>query len=80
MTDQKSDSPSGETVDLHHALRQIQTTPSLEALNGLKTALLGKKGALSQGMAHLAQLSPQERKDKGGELNQLNSIRLWINT
>jgi phenylalanyl-tRNA synthetase alpha chain len=71
MTHQKSDSPPGETVDLHQALLQIQSSSSLEALNGLKSALLGKKGALSQGMARLAQLSPQERKDKGGELNHL---------
>lgn len=53
------------------ALESIASAASLEVLDGLRVSLLGKKGSISALMQTLGGLSPEERKSKGAEFNQL---------
>ena len=49
----------------------IDTLPTLAALDERRVALLGKKGVVSEAMKTLGALSPEERKARGQELNAL---------
>jgi phenylalanyl-tRNA synthetase alpha chain len=58
-------------MDLDQALSEITAAPSLEALQTLKVQYLGKNGLVTQEMKTLGQLSPEERKEKGRQLNEV---------
>lgn len=51
-------------------IQKIQTAPSLEALEGLRLEILGKKGSLTLMMQSLGTLSGEERKEQGKILNE----------
>ena len=53
------------------ALAAIQGAASLEALDAVRVAELGKKGRVSGLMGTLGAMSPEERKEKGPALNAL---------
>jgi len=57
-------------MDTDAALRQIEAAQSLEALQSLKVQYLGKNGLLTQQMKTLGSLSPEERKERGRQLNE----------
>lgn len=48
---------------------QIKTSQTLEQLEGLRVALLGKSGLLTGELKKLGTLSPEERKTQGAALN-----------
>ncbi|MHA1550111.1 MAG: phenylalanine--tRNA ligase subunit alpha [Alphaproteobacteria bacterium] len=50
-------------------ITQIQNVKTLNALDEIRVALLGKKGELTQKMKTLGGLDPEERKKVGQELN-----------
>ena len=52
-------------------LSQIAGAPDGAALEQIRVAALGKKGAISELMRGLGQMSPEERKDAGPALNRL---------
>ena len=54
---------------LDEALKNIESSPSLEALEEIRLAWLGKKGLLTEEMKKLGALSPEERKERGAFLN-----------
>ena len=51
------------------ALNSIAAAADLEALEGLRVSLLGKKGSISLLMKSLGEMSPEERKTAGQQLN-----------
>lgn len=51
------------------ALSEIQQADSVELLEQLRVAYLGKTGEISQQMKGLGKLEPEERKTRGQELN-----------
>jgi len=51
--------------------RDIQQASSLEALEALRVALLGKNGALTLALKQLGSLDAAQRKSRGAELNRL---------
>ena len=51
------------------ALNSIAAAAGLEALEGLRVSLLGKKGSISLLMKSLGEMSPEERKTAGQQLN-----------
>ncbi|MEZ4605496.1 MAG: phenylalanine--tRNA ligase subunit alpha [Deinococcales bacterium] len=53
------------------ALTEIGASESLAALQDLKVKYLGKKGLVTEQLKGLGQLSPEERKSKGQEINAL---------
>jgi phenylalanyl-tRNA synthetase alpha chain len=57
-------------MDTDSALRQIEAAGSLEALQSLKVQYLGKNGLLTQQMKTLASLAPEERRERGRQLNE----------
>ncbi|RIH82458.1 Phenylalanine--tRNA ligase alpha subunit [Calidithermus terrae] len=57
-------------MDTDAALRQIEAAQGLEALQSLKVQYLGKNGLLTQQMKTLGSLSPEERKERGRQLNE----------
>ena len=52
-------------------LAAISGAPDEAALEGVRVAALGKKGAISALLATLGKLSPDERKTRGAEINAL---------
>lgn len=59
-----------QAIDWQDHLSQIQSAPAAE-LDSLELALLGRKqGAITNAMKELGALSPEEKKEKGRELNQ----------
>lgn len=60
-------------MDTDAALKQIEAAQSLEALQSLKVQYLGKNGLLTQQMKTLGSLSPEERKERGRQLNEAKS-------
>jgi phenylalanyl-tRNA synthetase alpha chain len=55
------------------ALADIANTDSLQALQDVRVAYLGKKGALTQQLKTLGGLPPQERRSAGQAINALKS-------
>ena len=51
------------------ALNSIAAAGDLETLEGLRVSLLGKKGSISLLMKSLGEMSPEERKTAGQQLN-----------
>lgn len=56
-------------MDIGNALGEIAASPELGQLQELKVKYLGKNGLLTQQMKGLGNLSPEERKERGKELN-----------
>lgn len=54
-------------------LEQIGAADTLESLEAVRVAALGKKGEVSQHMRALGRMSPEERKTAGPALNALKS-------
>jgi phenylalanyl-tRNA synthetase alpha chain len=54
-------------------ISRIQETKSLKELDDVRIALLGKNGELTQALKNLGTLSPEEKKEKGQELNRLKN-------
>ena len=52
------------------SLRDIEAAASLEALDAVRVALLGKNGAVTAALKALGQLSGEERKARGAEVNR----------
>src|SRR3954468_21253581 len=50
---------------------QVQGAPDLSALEALRVAALGKQGSVSALLKTLGSMSPEERKEKGPEINGL---------
>lgn len=57
-------------MDVDSALRQIEAAGSLEDLQSLKVHYLGKNGLLTQQMKTLGSLTPEERRERGRQLNE----------
>ena len=61
--------------DLHQleqdTLQQIAAAPDEAALEAVRLAALGKKGAISALLATLGKMSPEERKTEGAKINAL---------
>ncbi|KFN44953.1 phenylalanine--tRNA ligase subunit alpha [Arenimonas oryziterrae] len=54
----------------HSALAQIQVAASLEALDALRVALLGKSGSITGQLKQLGALPPDQRKTVGEHINR----------
>jgi phenylalanyl-tRNA synthetase alpha chain len=52
------------------SLREIETAASLDALENLRVALLGKNGSITAQLKALGQLQGDERKTRGAEVNR----------
>jgi phenylalanyl-tRNA synthetase alpha chain len=52
------------------SLREIETAASLDALENLRVALLGKNGSITAQLKALGQLQGDERKARGAEVNR----------
>jgi len=52
------------------SLREIETAASLDALENLRVALLGKNGSITAQLKALGQLQGDERKVRGAEVNR----------
>jgi phenylalanyl-tRNA synthetase alpha chain len=52
-------------------LREIESAPSLDALDTVRVALLGKNGAITAALKSLGSLPADERKTRGAEVNKL---------
>lgn len=52
-------------------LHTINSADSLESLEQLRVSLLGKKGEITESLKALKDATPEERKSRGAELNQL---------
>jgi phenylalanyl-tRNA synthetase alpha chain len=55
--------------DLTAQLEEISNSPSLDALEAQRVALLGKNGAITAELKALGKLPPDERKARGAEVN-----------
>lgn len=55
---------------LNQSLTNINTAPTLSALEQLRVSLLGKKGEITQQLKQLGNFSPEERKLKGETINR----------
>jgi phenylalanyl-tRNA synthetase alpha chain len=56
---------------LDTSLREIESASSLDALDTLRVALLGKNGAITASLKSLGSLPADERKARGAEVNRL---------
>ncbi len=56
---------------LDDALEEIRAAATLEALAKIRVRYLGKKGLLTRLFKEMKGLSPEERKERGRELNQM---------
>ena len=52
------------------ALADIERTDSLDALQALRVALLGKSGSITAQLKRLGKLAPDERKAAGAAINR----------
>ncbi|WP_300621117.1 phenylalanine--tRNA ligase subunit alpha [Dokdonella sp.] len=57
--------------DPQRSLDQIAAADSLESLDALRVALLGKSGAVTAALKALGALAPDERKARGAEVNRV---------
>ena len=62
-----------ETLRLE-TIQQIDQAPDLMALEAIRLSALGKSGAISALLKTLGSMSPEERKDKGAQINALKDI------
>ncbi|MEK7375839.1 MAG: phenylalanine--tRNA ligase subunit alpha, partial [Candidatus Margulisiibacteriota bacterium] len=53
------------------ALKQIEASQDISALNAAKNSFLGRKGEVSELLKELPSLKPEEKKEAGSKLNQL---------
>ncbi|MBI1276303.1 phenylalanine--tRNA ligase subunit alpha [bacterium] len=60
--------PDAESLK-QEALSQVQFAASLDALEQVRVAVLGKKGSLSLAMGQLGRMPPEERKTFGASIN-----------
>ena len=58
---------------LEQALNDIRSADTPQALQDLKVKYLGKKGLVTQQLKSLGSLSPEERKEKGQQINKLKA-------
>ena len=58
---------------LNEATKQIERCSSEQELQNVKVAYLGKKGKITELLKSLKDLSLDEKKSTGAELNQLRS-------
>lgn len=66
-------------MNLQTIQQEITTTLDLQELDDLRVKYLGKKGKITLQMKELGSLSPDERKERGAELNKIkNQISLSI--
>lgn len=56
------------------ALAAIAAATTLDGLESIRVDLLGKKGQLTALMQELGKLSPEDRKQRGQELNQIKQV------
>ena len=64
----------------HDALSQINACETLEALDAVRVAFLGKKGHITALMKELGTLDPKARAEQGSALNQLrDTIQTALN-
>lgn len=57
--------------DLSHWQQQIATCQSLKQLDDLRIHLLGKSGVITDLLKGLGAIAPEQRREKGAEINQL---------
>ncbi len=57
-------------AEITRSLEDIGTAESLESLEALRVALLGKNGAITAALKSLGALAPDERKARGAEVNR----------
>ena len=57
-------------AEITRSLDDIGAAESLEALDALRVALLGKNGAITAALKSLGALPPDERKSRGAEVNR----------
>ena len=57
-------------AEITHSLDDIGAADSLESLDALRVALLGKNGAITAALKSLGALAPDERKARGAEVNR----------
>lgn len=57
--------------DLNHWQQQIAASQSLKQLDDLRVHLLGKSGVITGLLKGLGAIAPEERREKGAEINQL---------
>ncbi|HEX5124996.1 MAG TPA: phenylalanine--tRNA ligase subunit alpha [Rhodanobacteraceae bacterium] len=57
-------------AEITRSLDDIGAADSLESLDALRVALLGKNGAITAALKSLGALSPDERKARGAEVNR----------
>ncbi len=60
-----------DQLNLDNAHARIQAADSLDALESLRVALLGKQGVLTAELKRLGGLSPEQRKQQGEAINRL---------
>jgi phenylalanyl-tRNA synthetase alpha chain len=53
------------------SLREIESAPTLDALDAMRVALLGKSGVITAALKSLGTLQGDERKTRGAEVNRL---------
>jgi len=56
--------------EITRSLDDIASAPTLESLDALRVALLGKNGAITAALKSLGALPPEERKSRGAEVNR----------
>ena len=57
-------------AEITRSLDDIAAAPTLESLDALRVALLGKNGAITAALKSLGALPPDERKVRGAEVNR----------
>ncbi|HJU25514.1 MAG TPA: phenylalanine--tRNA ligase subunit alpha, partial [Rhodanobacteraceae bacterium] len=57
------------TTRIESALAEISSAGSLDALEAQRVALLGKSGAITAELKALGALAPEQRKQRGAEVN-----------
>jgi phenylalanyl-tRNA synthetase alpha chain len=61
----------GPSINLENAEQSIAAAASLDALDHVRVALLGKSGLVTEQLKALGKLAPDERKARGAEINAL---------
>ncbi len=74
MTTAHSDSPAAApALDLDNAHDQIVATTTLAGLERLRVGLFGRQGLITAQLKQLGGMSPEQRKQHGGRINQLKA-------
>src|SRR5579875_2720952 len=68
---EKPGNPMESIEHIDASLRDIESASTLEALDAVRVALLGKNGAVTAALKALGQLSGDERKARGAEVNRV---------